>query len=104
MLTLGVETSCDETAVAIVRDGREVVSSVVASQASRHAPFGGVVPEIAAREHVLALVPVFERALEGDILALGDLHLSSPWKVDLNRDHRIWAGARQGPACPQFLA
>lgn len=75
MLTLGVETSCDETAVAIVRDGREVVSSVVASQASRHAPFGGVVPEIAAREHVLALVPVFERALEEAGCAREDIDL-----------------------------
>ena len=64
MLTLGIETSCDETAVAVVRDGREVLTSVVASQAARHAPFGGVVPEIAAREHVAALVPVLGRAFE----------------------------------------
>ncbi len=63
MLTLGIETSCDETAVAVVKDDSVVLSSVVASQAARHAPFGGVVPEIAAREHVTALVPVLDRAL-----------------------------------------
>lgn len=63
MITLGVETSCDETAVALVRDGREVLASVVASQIERHQPFGGVVPEIAAREHVTAIVPALEEAL-----------------------------------------
>lgn len=63
MLTLGIETSCDETAVALVRDGTHVLSSAVATQVSRHAPFGGVVPEIAAREHVAAIVVVLEQAL-----------------------------------------
>lgn len=75
MLTVGVETSCDETAIALVRDGREVVASVVASQVARHAPFGGVVPEIAAREHVIALVPVLERALQEAGCERGDIGL-----------------------------
>ena len=52
MLILGIESSCDETAAAVVRDGREVLSSVVHSQIASHQPWGGVVPEIASREHV----------------------------------------------------
>ncbi|MCC6643690.1 tRNA (adenosine(37)-N6)-threonylcarbamoyltransferase complex transferase subunit TsaD [Candidatus Peregrinibacteria bacterium] len=63
MLILSIETSCDETACAVVRDGREVLSSVVASQIDIHAATGGVVPEVAAREHVLKIVPVIEEAL-----------------------------------------
>lgn len=62
-LVLGVETSCDETAAAVV-DGRlRVLSSVVASQDNLHAPFGGVVPEIASRRHLEAIIPVMEQAL-----------------------------------------
>ena len=49
---LAIESSCDETAAAVVRDGREVVSSVIASQIALHAIYGGVVPEIASRKHV----------------------------------------------------
>ena len=60
---LGIETSCDETAVAVVRDGREVLSSVVSSQVDLHARFGGVVPEIASRAHVELLTPVIAQAL-----------------------------------------
>jgi len=60
---LGIETSCDETAVAVVRDGREVLSSVVSSQVDLHARFGGVVPEIASRAHVELLTPVLAEAL-----------------------------------------
>ena len=62
MLVLGIETSCDETAAAIVRDGREIVSSVVASQIETHKRFGGVVPELASREHLDKIVPVVEEA------------------------------------------
>lgn len=61
---LAIETSCDETACAIVRDGREVLSSVVASQIDIHAATGGVVPEVAAREHVVKIKPVIEEALQ----------------------------------------
>jgi N6-L-threonylcarbamoyladenine synthase len=63
MLILGIETSCDETAVAIVKDGKECLASVIASQIATHRPFGGVVPEIAAREHLQALPVVFGEAL-----------------------------------------
>ena len=62
MLVLGIETSCDETAAAIVRDGREMVSSVIASQIKTHERFGGVVPELASREHLDKIVPVIEEA------------------------------------------
>jgi N6-L-threonylcarbamoyladenine synthase len=62
MLVLGIESSCDETAAAIVRDGREMVSSVIASQIEIHQRFGGVVPEIASREHLDKIVPVVEEA------------------------------------------
>jgi len=55
-LVLGIETSCDETAVAVVRGGREILSNVIASQDELHAPYGGVVPEIAARAHVERLL------------------------------------------------
>jgi N6-L-threonylcarbamoyladenine synthase len=63
MIVLGIETSCDETAAAVVRDGREIVSSVVASQIATHRPFGGVVPELASREHLDRIVPVVDEAL-----------------------------------------
>lgn len=64
MLVLGIESSCDETAAAIVRDGREIVSSVISSQIELHRPFGGVFPEIAAREHLEKIEPVVKEALE----------------------------------------
>jgi N6-L-threonylcarbamoyladenine synthase len=63
MLVLGIETSCDETAAAIVRDGREIVSSVIASQIATHERFGGVVPELASREHLDKIVPIVAEAL-----------------------------------------
>ena len=63
MLVLGIESSCDETAAAVVRDGREMVSSVIASQIKTHQRFGGVVPELASREHLDKIVPVVEEAL-----------------------------------------
>jgi len=62
-LILGIETSCDETAAAVVADGNDVRSSVVSSQIARHAPFGGVVPELAAREHLKAIEVVVGSAL-----------------------------------------
>jgi N6-L-threonylcarbamoyladenine synthase len=64
MLTLGIESSCDETAAAVVEDGRKVLSSVVASQVELHSPYGGVVPELASRNHVLKILPVVEGALK----------------------------------------
>ena len=61
---LGIESSCDETAAAVVRSGEQVVSNVVASQIATHQPYGGVVPELASREHLRAIVPVVRQALE----------------------------------------
>jgi N6-L-threonylcarbamoyladenine synthase len=63
MLVLGIETSCDETAAAVVRDGRVIVSSIIASQVKTHERWGGVVPEIASREHLDKIVPIVEQAL-----------------------------------------
>jgi len=64
MLILGIETSCDETAAAVVEDGKTILSSVVASQLATHGKYGGVVPELASREHLRAIVPVVRLALE----------------------------------------
>ncbi|MBC8136914.1 MAG: tRNA (adenosine(37)-N6)-threonylcarbamoyltransferase complex transferase subunit TsaD [Fibrella sp.] len=63
MNVLGIETSCDETAVAVVQDGRRILSSVIASQIAEHARFGGVVPEVASRRHVEAINKVIRAAL-----------------------------------------
>src|ERR671914_392399 len=63
MFVLGIESSCDETAAAVVRDGREMLSSVISSQVDVHKRFGGVVPELASREHLDKIVPVVEEAL-----------------------------------------
>ena len=60
---LGIESSCDETAASVVRSGEEVISNVVASQIATHQPYGGVVPELASREHLRAIVPVVRQAL-----------------------------------------
>jgi tRNA N6-adenosine threonylcarbamoyltransferase len=61
---LGIESSCDETAAAVVRSGEELISNVVYSQFATHSPYGGVVPELASREHLRAIVPVVRKALE----------------------------------------
>ncbi|MGD8238539.1 MAG: tRNA (adenosine(37)-N6)-threonylcarbamoyltransferase complex transferase subunit TsaD [Armatimonadota bacterium] len=70
---LGIETSCDETAAAVVCDGRERRSNVVASQMQLHASFGGVVPEIASRKHAELLTAVVAQAMEGAGVCFGDL-------------------------------
>ena len=72
-LTLGIETSCDETAAAILEDGRRIRSSVVASQDLLHAPYGGIVPELASRRHVEAIWPVAQEALARAGVGFGDL-------------------------------
>jgi N6-L-threonylcarbamoyladenine synthase len=73
VIVLGIETSCDETGVAVVEDGRTVRSNLISSQVDVHERFGGVVPEVAARAHVEALVPVTDRALEEAGVGFGDL-------------------------------
>ena len=72
-LILGIESSCDETAVAVVERGARTLSSVVASQIATHARYGGVVPELASREHLRAIVPVVRAALAEAGVALADL-------------------------------
>lgn len=70
---LAIETSCDETACAVLEDGRALLASIVASQMELHARFGGVYPEVASRQHVLAIIPVIERALAESHLTLGEM-------------------------------
>ncbi|HYZ92735.1 MAG TPA: tRNA (adenosine(37)-N6)-threonylcarbamoyltransferase complex transferase subunit TsaD [Actinomycetota bacterium] len=72
-VVLGIETSCDETAVGVVRGGKEVLSNVIASQADLHERFGGVVPEIAARAHVEHMQPVVDKALRDAKVTLREL-------------------------------
>src|SRR5438552_16199443 len=73
MLVLGIETSCDETAAAVLDGGRKVLGSVVASQDDVHAPYGGVVPELASRRHLEVIVPVIRQALVEAGMTLRDL-------------------------------
>ena len=64
ILVLAVESSCDETSVAVIKNGTEILSNVVASQIESHKRFGGVVPEVASRHHVESVTLVFEEALK----------------------------------------
>lgn len=73
MLVLGIESSCDETAASVVRDGRVALSDVVSSQVEVHKRWGGVVPELASRNHVLQVLPVVDEALERANVSLADL-------------------------------
>jgi N6-L-threonylcarbamoyladenine synthase len=70
---LGIETSCDETAIGVVEDGRRLLSNIVASQVDLHATYGGVVPELASRQHVEAVIPVLDEALGRASCSLTDL-------------------------------
>jgi N6-L-threonylcarbamoyladenine synthase len=73
MLVLGVETSCDDTAAAVLRDGRTVLANIVSSQDGVHGPYGGVVPELASRQHVRHILPIVDGALKKAAVELGDL-------------------------------
>lgn len=73
MIILGIETSCDETSVALVRDGRDVLVNEIASQIKIHAPHGGVVPELASRAHLQRLTPMIEDSLKSAGLTLEDV-------------------------------
>ena len=72
-LILGIESSCDETAAAVLEDGRVLRSTVVASQVEVHAPYGGIVPELASRRHLEVITPVIDRALGDAGATLADL-------------------------------
>jgi len=65
MKILGIESSCDETAAAVVEDGTRIISSEIASQVEIHARYGGVVPEVASRQHLLSIIPVIQKAMDG---------------------------------------
>src|SRR5207244_7841674 len=73
MRVLGFETSCDETAVAVVEDGRQVLSNLISSQAHLHERFGGVVPEVASRAHLENINPLIEMAINDARMTLGDV-------------------------------
>jgi N6-L-threonylcarbamoyladenine synthase len=72
-LVLGIETSCDETCASVVRDGRDVLSNVVQSQIELHRPYGGVFPELASRQHIVAITPVIRQAMLQAQVSWGDL-------------------------------
>ncbi len=72
-LVLGIESSCDETAAAVLQDGHRIRSNVVASQVELHAPYGGIVPELASRRHLEVIQPVLDRALADAGVTLGDV-------------------------------
>ena len=73
MKILGIETSCDETAAAVIEDGKLIHSNVVATQVEMHAKFGGIVPEIASRQHLVTMIPVVQQALDDASLKLREL-------------------------------
>jgi len=77
MLVLGIESTCDETACALVKSGREIMSNVVASQMDLHKEYGGVVPELACRRHIDLMMPVLHQALEEAGVGLDDIDLIS---------------------------
>lgn len=73
MIILGIETSCDDTSAAVVRDGHEILSNIVSSQIDLHEKFGGIVPEVASRKHVELINPVISEALNGACIGFNDL-------------------------------
>ena len=74
ILTLGIETSCDETAAAVLRDGREILSNVISTQIPLHQKFGGVVPEIASRKHIVNIMPVIDEAINKAGVQLSEIN------------------------------
>ena len=74
MKILGIETSCDETAAAVVEDGVRILSNQIASQVEIHARYGGVVPEVASRQHILAIIPIIEQAMAEAKAAWSDIN------------------------------
>jgi len=75
MLVLGIESSCDETACAVVREGKDILSNIVASQVELHREYGGVFPELACRRHVDVMIPVIDEALKKAGISLSDIDL-----------------------------
>ena len=79
MKILGIETSCDETAAAVVEDGVNILSNQVASQVEIHARYGGIVPEVASRQHILAILPIMQRAIAEAKVSWSNLLLDLVW-------------------------
>jgi N6-L-threonylcarbamoyladenine synthase len=75
MLTLAIETSCDETSCAVVKDGREVLSNIISSQIEIHRKFGGVVPEVASRKHIENINQIIGQALDEANVTFKDIDL-----------------------------
>ena len=73
MLVLGIESSCDETAASVVKDGKEILSNIVATQIPFHREYMGVVPELASRKHIEFILPVVKKALQDANLSLSDI-------------------------------
>jgi len=73
MKILGIETSCDETAAAVVEDGTTMLSNIVASQVEIHSRYGGIVPEVASRQHMLSIIPIVEQAMADAEVASSNL-------------------------------
>ena len=78
ILVLGIESSCDETSVAIVKNGRQVLSNIIDTQIPIHEKYGGVVPEIASRNHIEAISRVTKLALKEANLSFKDIHIVAP--------------------------
>ena len=87
MRVIGIESSCDETAAAVVADGRDILSNVVASQIEVHQKYAGVVPELASREHVRSIVPVVREALHQAGLAFKDVDAIAVTQGQIGRAH-----------------
>ena len=77
VLILSIESSCDETSVAIVKNGREVLANIITTQIPIHRRFGGVVPEVASRNHILAISNIYEEALEKANNTAGNIPLKN---------------------------
>mgnify|MGYP001116557041 CR=1 FL=1 len=90
---LAIESSCDETAAAVVVNGRDLRSNVISSQIALHTLYGGVVPEIASRKHIEKINQVIEQALSDAHMTLDDIG-----RYRRNR-RNIWSGARRSTAC-----
>ena len=91
MLILGIESSCDETAAAVVKDGREVLSNVINTQIALHKKFGGVVPEVASRRHIETIDAVIDEALEEANVTFDDIDaiaVTDRKSTRLNSSHR----------------
>lgn len=73
MKILGIETSCDETAAAVVEDGTKILSNVISSQVEIHSRYGGIVPEVASRQHLLSIIPIVEKALSDAKVSVKDI-------------------------------